>query len=59
MRTTLLVLTSQLTGIAALGLYDLGIAWIDIGAGFHPMAAGMAALLILATPYLIIGEINE
>lgn len=59
MRTALLILTSQLTGIAALGLYDLGISWIDIGTGFHPMAAGIAALLILAIPYLIVGETNE
>lgn len=43
----------QIMTLAAIAAYDLGLRWIDSNTGFHPMAAGAIAILLMLAPYLM------
>ena len=52
----LYILLAQTSVLAAVGLFNLGVSWIDRGHGFHPMAAGALAVVLLLVPYLMAGD---
>ena len=52
MKYVIICVVQQATLIATF-LYDLGVSWIDTGHGFHPMAAGALAIVLMLAPYLM------
>ena len=54
------MILAQLAALAAMSLWNLGVMWIDIGHGIHPMAAGVGAVIVLLAPYaLVIGDSHD
>lgn len=47
------IIATQIMTLAAIAMFDLGIRWIDSNTGFHPIAAGAVAILLMLAPYLI------
>lgn len=49
----------QFAAIAAVRLFDMGLAWTQGELGFHPMAAGAMAIILLLFPHIASETVDE
>lgn len=49
----------QFAAIAAVRLFDMGISWTQGELGFHPMAAGAMAIVLLLFPHIASETVDE
>lgn len=53
------IIIVQTAAIAAVRLFDMGMSWTQGELGFHPMAAGALAIILLLFPHIASDTVDE
>lgn len=53
------IIVIQVLAILSVRLFDMGIAWTQGELGFHPMAAGAIAVLLILAPHVWATAVDE
>lgn len=53
------VICTQAATIMAVRLFDMGMSWTQGELGFHPMAAGALAVVLILLPYVWVSAVDE